>query len=97
MSKFNDITNQSIGLLEVQGMVTAIEGLDSMLKAADVRLIHSEKKLGGWLVTMVIQGEVSAVEAAIAAGAQNAAHIGNVKSAEVIARPHEEIMKFLLH
>ena len=97
MSKFNDIKNQAIGLLEVQGMVCAIEGLDSMLKAADVRLIHCEKKLGGWLVTMVIQGEVSAVEAAIAAGAQNAAHIGNVKNAEVIARPHEEIMKFLLH
>ena len=97
MAKLPDTNTQAIGLLEVQGMVCAIEGLDSMLKAADVRLIHCEKKLGGWLVTMVIQGEVSAVRAAVSAGAENAAHIGTVKCQEVIARPHEEILKFLLH
>ena len=37
--------NKAIALLEVQAMVTAITGLDAMLKAADVRLIHVEKLL----------------------------------------------------
>ena len=64
--------NEAIGLLEVQGLVAAIEGADSMLKAADVRLIHSEKRLGGRLVTFIIKGKVDAVTAAIQAGEKSA-------------------------
>ena len=60
---------KAIALLEVQAMVAAIAGLDAMVKAADVHLIHVEKRLGGRLVTVVVQGEVSAVQAAAAAGA----------------------------
>ena len=40
---------KAIALLEVQAMVTAIVGLDAMVKAADVKLIHVEKRLGGRL------------------------------------------------
>lgn len=85
---------ESIGLLEVQGLVAAIEGLDAMLKTSAVRLIHTEKRLGGRLVTLVICGEVSAVEAAIAAGHRAAEKLGHVYGAEVIAAPHEEVRKF---
>ena len=60
---------KAIALLEVQAMVAAITGLDAMVKAADVRLIHVEKRLGGRLVTVVVEGEVSAVKAALDAGA----------------------------
>jgi microcompartment protein CcmL/EutN len=86
---------KAIALLEVQAMVAAIAGLDAMVKAADVHLIHVEKRLGGRLVTVVVQGEVSAVQAAAAAGAAAAAEVGNVKLCEVIARPHPDVMKFL--
>ena len=86
---------KAIALLEVQAMVAAIAGLDAMVKAADVQLIHVEKRLGGRLVTVVVQGEVSAVQAAAAAGAVAAAEVGNVKLCEVIARPHPDVMKFL--
>ena len=40
-------TNFAIGLLEVSGLVASITGLDAMVKAADVSLIHSEKRLDG--------------------------------------------------
>ena len=86
---------KAIGLLEVQAMVAAIAGLDAMCKAADVRLIHVEKRLGGRLVSLVVDGTVSNVKAAVEAGAVAAAEVGNVKLAEVIARPHPEITKFL--
>ncbi len=86
---------KAIALLEVQALVAAIAGLDAMVKAADVQLIHVEKRLGGRLVTVVVQGEVSAVEAAARAGSAAAAKVGNVKLCEVIARPHPEVMKFL--
>ena len=36
---------KAIALLEVQAMVAAIVGLDAMVKAADVKLIHVEKRL----------------------------------------------------
>ena len=86
---------KAIGLLEVQAMVAAIAGLDAMCKAADVRLIHVEKRLGGRLVTVVVDGTVSDVTAAVEAGAEAAAKVGNVKLSEVIARPHPEVTKFL--
>ena len=86
---------KAIALLEVQAMVTAIVGLDAMIKAADVKLIHVEKRLGGRLVTVVVEGSVSAVQAAADAGGAAAAEVGNVKLCEVIARPHPEVMKFL--
>ena len=86
---------KAIALLEVQAMVAAIVGLDAMVKAADVKLIHVEKRLGGRLVTVVVEGEVSAVSAALEAGRIAAVEVGNVKCCEVIARPHPDVMQFL--
>ena len=86
---------KAIALLEVQAMVAAIAGLDAMLKAADGRLIHVEKRLGGRLVTIVVDGTISDVTAAAQAGKAAAAQVGKVKLCEVIARPHPQITKFL--
>ncbi len=86
---------KAIALLEVQALSAAIEGLDAMLKAANVRLIHVEKRLGGRLVTIVVDGTVSDVTAAAEAGNKAAAKVGIVCLCEVIARPHPEITKFL--
>ncbi len=86
---------KAIALLEVRAMVTAIVGLDAMVKAADCKLIHVEKRLGGWLVTVVVEGSVSAVTAALEAGKAAAETVGKVMCAEVIARPHPDIMKFV--
>lgn len=85
---------ESLGLLEVQGLVASIEGLDTMLKTAAVRLVHTEKRLGGRLVTFIIAGNVAAVTEAIAAGKYAASALGTVYGCEVIPRPHREIVKF---
>ncbi len=85
---------EAIGMIEVEGLVAAIEGLDTMTKAADVRVIHTEKRLGGRLVTFIVAGEVSAVKAAVEAGRKSAAAIGNIFGSAVIARPHAELTKF---
>ena len=87
--------SEAIALLEVQANVAAIAGLDAMVKAANVHLIHVERRLGGRLVTVVVEGTVSDVTAALEAGRAAAAEVGNVKVCEVIARPHPEVMKFL--
>ena len=83
-----------IGLLEVQGLVASIEGLDTMVKTSDVRLVHTEKRLGGRLVTLVITGKIDAVTSALEAGKKNASILGEVFGCEAIANLHEEVAKF---
>jgi len=84
----------SIGIIEVQGLVASICGLDAMLKAADVKVIHTEKRLGGRLVTFIVLGKVSAVKAAVEAGEKAAGALGDVYGSSVIANTHAEVMKF---
>ncbi len=84
----------SIAILEIQGLVASIEGLDAMLKAAEVRLLHTEKRLGGRLVTLIVVGNVSAVTAALEAGKKAASALGKVYGDAVIASPHAELTKF---
>lgn len=86
----------SYGLVEVSGVVAAIESLDAMCKAADVSLLTWERKLGGRLVTLIVEGEVSAVKAAVEA-ACNITKINGHKMASygVIAAPSDEIRKMV--
>lgn len=91
--KIKDVDG-AFGLLEISGCVASVEALDSMTKAADVRIIHTEKRLGGRLVTLVVMGQVSAVKAAVEAGAKNAAHLGKIYGTAVIPRPHREVGKY---
>ena len=86
---------QALGMIETKGTLAAVEAADAMLKAADVRLIHIERRLGGRLVTMVVDGTVADVQAAAEAGKEAASHIGKVKLSEVLPRPHPEVKKFL--
>ena len=85
----------SLGLVEVSALGNAIMMLDDMLKVADVEFIGVERKLGGALVTVVVRGSVSSVNASVEAGRRFAENAGVLKAAEVIARPHPEILKFI--
>ena len=85
----------SLGLVEVSALGNAIIMLDDMLKAADVEFVATERKLGGRLVTIVVKGELTSVQAAVDAGAARAKACDCLKASQVIARPHNEILKFL--
>ena len=84
----------AIGLIETRGLVGSIEAADAMVKAANVGLIGREK-IGGGLVTVIVEGDVGAVKAAVDAGAEAASRVGKVLSVQVIARPHEELKNLL--
>jgi len=86
--------DNAIALLEVEGLVASIEGLDAMLKTAEARLVHTEKRLGGRLVTLVVAGKVDAVTSALEHGKTTAEPLGTVYGTEVIANPHPELLKF---
>lgn len=84
---------KSLGLIEVTGVTAAIDCLDIMCKSADVKLVTWERKLGGRLVTVVVEGDVSAVTAAV----ENAMAGGLKKPVAhaVIASPHEETARLM--
>jgi ethanolamine utilization protein EutM len=52
-------------------------------------------KIGSGLVTAFITGDVAAVKAALDAGSAAASKLGQVISAEVIPRPHEDVAAVL--
>lgn len=80
----------SLGLIETRGLVAAIEAADAAAKAANVTLLSAEL-LGGGIVTLRLQGDLGAVQAAVEAGAQAAKRIGEVVAVRVIPRPVGEL------
>jgi ethanolamine utilization protein EutM len=87
-------SSEALGMIETKGFVCMLEAIDSMLKAANVQLV-SWDKIGSGFVTAFISGDVAAVKAALEAGSAAASRLGQVTSAEVIPRPHEELAAVL--
>jgi microcompartment protein CcmL/EutN len=86
---------RALGMIETRGLIGSIEAADAMLKSADVTLVKQEK-VDAALVTVLVQGDVSAVQAAVDAGKEAAVRVGELVSAHVIPHPDEEIKKALL-
>ena len=78
------------GFIETKGFVAAYEAADAMTKAANVELV-ARHLIGGGYVTVVIDGDVGAVKAAVDAGVTAAKKVGEVVAAHVIARPQESV------
>ena len=88
-------SSNAIGLLETQGLVAALHATDEMLKSAAVQLVGKEK-IGAAYVTIMVKGDVAAVQAAIAAGKQTVERLGGkLILADVIARPHPDLAALL--
>ena len=84
---------KSYGLIEIPSTTAAIDVVDLMCKTADVEFVTWEKKLGGRLVTIVVQGDVSAVTEAVEVASARA--IKKPVATAVIANPHEEIVRIV--
>ena len=82
----------ALGLIETRGLVPAIAAADAMCKAANVTIV-SKEKIGAARVSILVRGDVAAVEAAIEAGKAEAGRVGKVNSAHVIARPDAVIRR----
>ena len=85
---------EALGLIETKGLVGLIEASDAMCKAANVRLVKTIE-IGGGYVTTVVRGDTGSVRAAVDAGAEAAARVGEVVSVQVISRPHEDLAAFV--
>ena len=81
----------ALGMIETRGHTGIVEATDAMLKAADVELVKTVP-IGGAYVTVMVQGDVGSVKAAVDAGAESVGRVGELVSAHVIARPHEQLV-----
>ena len=86
---------EALGLIEVVGLVGAIEAADTASKAADVKVIGYELTKGSGMVLVKIVGGVSAVKSAVDAASMAAERISQVVSKLVIARPSDELDKII--
>ena len=88
---------QAIGMNETRGVLAAIESADVMLKTANVRLI-SKEKVGGGLITVIVEGDVAAVKASVEAGAYAVENLDKslLVSKHVIPRPVSDVHDLLL-
>lgn len=83
---------KALAMIETKGFVTAMEAADAAMKAADVELL-GWKKVGSGMVAVFFTGDVASAKAAVEAGSEAAGRVGEICSADVIARPHEELTK----
>lgn len=87
----------AIGVVEITFFTNALIVLDEMLKSADVHLVACEKKLGGRMVSIIVGGDTSSVNASVEAALQAGSMVGpqNIKVAVTISNPHPQIRKLL--
>lgn len=82
---------QALGLVEIEGLSTAVVVADTMSKAANVQLLGLENAKGLGYMTIKIAGDVGAVNAAVNAGCQVGRMNGRLISWKVIPRPSDYV------
>ncbi len=86
----------SYALVEVSGVVAAVDSLDAMCKAAAVSFVTWERKLGGRLVTIIVEGNVADCKAAEEACINICKENGHKLAAHgVIAAPSDGIREIV--
>jgi microcompartment protein CcmL/EutN len=83
---------QAIGFFEIRSMASAIVAADAMVKAADVN-IKDFNLVGSGVISVIVEGEVAAVRAAIESAKATAGNMAEIISINVIPRPNEEVDK----
>jgi len=87
--------SEALGMIETKGYVGSVEASDAMVKAANVTLVRTVP-IGGGMITVLARGDVGSVRAAVDAGSKAASKVGELVSAHLIARPHEDLLKAFL-
>lgn len=86
----------AVGIMEFYSITAAVYAADAAVKAADITLIEVRTGIGiGGKSIVVLTGEVSAVEEAVAAGIEIGKEKGFVLTSTVIARPKKEVFDAL--
>jgi carbon dioxide concentrating mechanism protein CcmK len=82
----------AVGMIETRGFPAVVEAADAMVKAARVVLVGYER-IGSGRVSVIIRGDVSEVQASVAAGIAGVMRVngGELLSTHIVARPLENV------
>jgi len=81
----------SLGVIETNGLIAAIQAADAACKSATVEII-GYKKVGSGLVSICFAGEISAIKTAIDNGVAAVKQADFVRGKLVIARPEQQVV-----
>lgn len=84
------MSRQALGMIETLGWATCVAVTDVMLKAASVRIAGFDE-VGMALFTVYVEGDVSAVRAAVEAGVEYAREVGTLRTYNVIPHPQSDM------
>jgi len=90
------MSTRALGILETRGMAALMAAADAMLKRADIRLCGRHGIGSGWL-TLLIEGETAAVNAALRVGDAAAKAHGEVIFQRVVPSPEGRAMAPMPH
>jgi len=89
IGKSNAPSGDSLGFVEVFGLIAAVEAADAMGKAARVR-IRSVANADAGLISVICEGDIAACMAAMDAGKAAAQRLGSFLASNLIARPYDD-------
>lgn len=87
---------QALGLVEIEGLSTAIVAADAMAKAANIQIVEIENTKGLGYMTIKAVGDVGAVTAAVNVGSQVGAMNQRLVSSKIIPRPSDYVGTFFV-
>ena len=93
---FRRMSRDALGLIETKGLIAAIIATDAASKAAAV-IVTSAELTDAAYMTIRIEGELGAVQAAVDAGARAAQQLGELVAAHVIPRPDDNLNAIFPH
>ncbi|WP_251442845.1 BMC domain-containing protein [Veillonella intestinalis] len=85
---------KALGMVEVRGFLGAVSAADAALKAANVAL-NSEERVGGGRRTILLVGDVAAVQAAVEAAVVIAKQLNCYCTSHVIPRADKALAKLM--
>ena len=88
------MSDKALGLIETKGLIGAIEAVDAAAKAAAI-VVSSVELTEAAFMTIKIEGDLGAVQAAVQAGASAAEKIGELVAVHVIPNPSDEMAAIL--
>ena len=88
------VSDRAVGLIETRGVVALSAGIEAMMKSADVRCIAVERVASGYFA-VAVQGSLAAVRQAIEAGKSAVQRHGEVRSAQIFPKPHDDALAHL--
>jgi microcompartment protein CcmL/EutN len=82
------MSRNALGLVETQGLIAAIEATDAAAKAAGV-VVSSVELTDAAFLTLKIEGELGAVQAAVEAAVNAAQKVGEIVAVKIIPNPDD--------